>query len=959
MRRLIIILSTIFLIQTAAKAQYYQTGVEPGYTKWRQIESGKIRVIYPSEYEDKASSYLNLLLTTDSLTGRDYNLKSKRIDVVLHPNSMLSNGFVAWAPRRMELITFPSTDGYAQPWSSQLALHEMRHVKQMYALNSSTSRLAYYLFGEQVVGLAAGLVPQWFLEGDAVVTETAHSFSGRGRSATFWQHYRAHFLADRKTYSYNKWLLGSYKNYIPNNYSLGYQLVSFGNFKYGINTWPKVVNHVAKYPFTAIPFYFGVKQNTGLPARKLADSTFAYLSGRWKADTVDRYLSAVNHPVRMPKSYTSYLYPYKLNDSTMLAYRTSLNDIPAFVEINLNSQKVKELCYPGYLLGRPTYSDSLIVWAEYQPHTRWEYEDFGRIYGLRIKDAQKIELSGKGKYFSPAINPDDCSVLCISYSPDGNFKLVSIGKKREERELLSFSSGYEVQELSFDRNTRMLYALVVTQQGKEIVSVDINKSFNVVYGPTFDDVNSIYAFDSRVIFSSTDGDVENIYLHNNLTDSTVKIYNSRYSSRYCSVTKNHELIFSDYTPDGYTIGTSTIDLDNQKNDLISNRVNNSYPNFTLIGKGSVVVDTLQISDSVFSSKPYKGAGTLFNVHSWMPFFVNIDGTEVTSINPGVMLLSQNLTGTLTSSIGYGYGNSHLFHTDVTYYGFWPVLSVRFNLYDEDAFLYRVTENPVFPNKNRWEAKLNVYLPLQLANSSYQTYLQPFSDLTLSNDYLFSSNDSSYHSGIGTVNSGFYFHRLRNMAHRDLQPRMGLVFRLNLVNAPFNKNSLGSLQAANLKIFLPGFLANQGLKFSAAWQNQNLKRYYLGNEISFPRGFSENVSKKYLGASADYIFPFITPDLSLGALAYIKRISVNLFYDYARNSYLWVNNNNEIAVHDNLTSCGFEIITDFHLFRFRFPFRLVVQQAFTGSNWNPYTNVSLTLDVYGEFWGNKVNRTLGY
>ena len=109
MRRLIIILSTIFLIQTAAKAQYYQTGVEPGYTKWRQIESGKIRVIYPSEYEDKASSYLNLLLTTDSLTGRDYNLKSKRIDVVLHPNSMLSNGFVAWAPRRMELITFPAT----------------------------------------------------------------------------------------------------------------------------------------------------------------------------------------------------------------------------------------------------------------------------------------------------------------------------------------------------------------------------------------------------------------------------------------------------------------------------------------------------------------------------------------------------------------------------------------------------------------------------------------------------------------------------------------------------------------------------------------------------------------------------------------------------------------------------------------------------------------------------------
>jgi len=714
---------------------------------------------------------------------------------------------------------------------------------------------------------------------------------------------------------------------------------------------------VAKYPFTAIPFYFGVKQNTGLSARKLADSTFAYLSSRWKADTLDRYLSAVNHPVRMPKSYTSYLYPYKLNDSTILAYRTSLKDIPAFVEINLNSQRVKELCYPGYLLGRPAYSDSLIVWAEYQPHARWEYEDFSKIYGLRLADLKKIELSGKGKYFSPAIINADSSVLCITYSPEGIFKLVSIGKNFVERKLLSFPSEYEVQELSFDRDTRMLYALVVTQQGKEIVTVDKNKSFHVVYGPTFDDVNSIYAFDSTVIFSATDGDVENIYLHNNLTNSTVKIFNSRYSSRYCSVTINHELIFSDYTPDGYTIGTSTIDLDNKKNELINNNVNYSYPNLTLIGKGSVVVDTLQISDSVFTSKPYKGVGTLFNVHSWMPFFFNLDGNEVTSIKPGVMLLSQNLTGTLTSSIGYGYGNSHLFHADVTYYGFWPVLSLQFNLYDENAYLYRVAGNPIFPNDQRWKATLNMYLPLTLANSSFQTYLQPFSDLTLSNDYLFSSSDSSYHSGIGTVNSGIYFHRLRKMAHRDLQPRLGLVFRLNLVNAPFNKNSLGSLQAANLKILLPGLLANQGLKFSAAWQNQNLKQYYLENQITFPRGISETVSKSYLGASADYIFPLINPDLSLRAIAYIKRISVNLFYDYARNSYLWVKNSNKIDAHDNLTSCGFEIITDFHLFRFRYPFRMVIQQAFTGSDWNPYTNVSLTLDVYGGFWGSNVKRTL--
>jgi len=959
MRRLAIILSFIFLIQTAATAQYYHTGVEPGYTKWRQIESGKIRVIYPSEFEGKASGYLNILLTTDMLVGKPYNIAHKRLDVVLHPNSMLSNGFVAWAPRRMELITFPPADGYAQPWSYQLALHEMRHVKQMYALNSSTSRLAYYLFGEQVVGLAAGLVPLWFLEGDAVATETAHSFSGRGRSATFWQHYRAHFLANQKNYSYNKWLLGSYNNFIPNNYNLGYQLVSFGNFKYGVNTWPNVLKHVAKYPLTAIPFYFGVKQNTGLSSRKLADSTFAYLCNRWQADTLGRNATSVNHPVRISKSYTSYLYPYKLNDSIILAYRTSLNDIPAFVEINLITQKTKELCYPGYLLGRPDYSDSLIVWAEYKPHTRWEYENFTRIYGLKLKSSGKIELSGKGKYFSPAINSAEGSVLCISYSSDGTYKLVSIGSNYLEQELLRFPDGYEVQELSFDKDEKKPYVLVVTGQGKEIVTLDDDKLLKVVYGPTFDDVNSIYASKSRVVFSATEGDVENVYMYNVRSSNVIKIINSRYGSRYSSITNSNELIFSDYTPAGYTIGISTINLENNEKELHTNEVNINFPNSTLTQKGSIVVDTLQINDSTFSSKPYKGAGTLLNVHSWMPFYINLDGTEVISINPGVMLLSQNLTGTMTSSIGYGYGKSHLFYTDVSYYGFWPVLSLGFNLYDEDAFLYRVAGNPVFPNDKRWEAKLNVYLPLQLGNSSYQTYLQPFSVLTLSNDYLFSSKDSSYHSGLSTINSGFYFHKLRKMAHRDLQPRFGLVFRLNLVNTPFNASTLGSLQAANLSLYLPGLIVNHGLKFSAAWQNQNLKQYYLSNQISFPRGFSENVSKKYLGASADYIFPFITPDLSLGVLAYIKRISVNFFYDYARNSYLLVNNGNQMTTRNSLNSSGFEIITDFHLFRFRFPFRLVVQQAFTGSDWNPSTSINLTMDVYGGFWSNNASRTLRY
>ena len=49
-----------------------------------------------------------------------------RFPVILHPASMQSNGMVSWAPRRMELITTPSSDLSTQSWDKHLVLHESR-----------------------------------------------------------------------------------------------------------------------------------------------------------------------------------------------------------------------------------------------------------------------------------------------------------------------------------------------------------------------------------------------------------------------------------------------------------------------------------------------------------------------------------------------------------------------------------------------------------------------------------------------------------------------------------------------------------------------------------------------------------------------------------------------------------------------------------------------------------------
>ena len=109
----------------------------------------------------------------------------KRFPVLVHSSSVLSNGYVSLAPQRMELVSTPPQDSYAQDWISQLSLHEFRHVVQLNKLNQGITRFSGYFSGEAVRGIVSSQIPPWFYEGDAVYNETELSESGRGRLPSF------------------------------------------------------------------------------------------------------------------------------------------------------------------------------------------------------------------------------------------------------------------------------------------------------------------------------------------------------------------------------------------------------------------------------------------------------------------------------------------------------------------------------------------------------------------------------------------------------------------------------------------------------------------------------------------------------------------------------------------------------------------------------------------------------
>ncbi len=220
---LIVFLITFYF---ASNAQYIMTGDDPAKIRWRQINTTNFQIIYPSEFETKAQQTASILNKVYDYAGQTLKHEPHKISVILHTSTIISNGMVSWAPKRLEMFTTPSQDIYAQEWLEQLAIHEFRHVVQIDKISSELPNILKIILGEQAAALIVGAyLPFWFLEGDAVATETALSSSGRGRLPSFEMELKAQVL-DKKNYSYDKAYLGSYRDYVPDYYQLGYQLVA-------------------------------------------------------------------------------------------------------------------------------------------------------------------------------------------------------------------------------------------------------------------------------------------------------------------------------------------------------------------------------------------------------------------------------------------------------------------------------------------------------------------------------------------------------------------------------------------------------------------------------------------------------------------------------------------------------------------------------------------------------------
>ena len=950
-----------------ANAQFFQTGQDPSSIDWKQLNTSNFQIIYPEEFEKQAQRLSFVLEKVYEYGWKTLDSKPHKVSVVLHTRSVISNGLVAWAPKRIELFTTPNQKIYSQDWLEQLALHEFRHLVQLDKIQTEMPGLIKIILGEQATAIAVGAyLPFWFLEGDAVVTETALSNSGRGRLASFSMPYRAQ-LIERQAYSFDKAYLGSFKDYVPNHYELGYLMVGKSREKYGPEVWSDAVQKVGNRPLSITPLNSSVKKNTNQSTKQLYSSIFTELAKDWRQNLLSRSIDSISIVSPQKKVYTEYLYPQFYQDSFIVAYRITLNDIGRFVQIGPDKSE-KVIYTPGTIFEESaSLEKNLLIWAERRADLRWTHADRSVIQVFNLKNGKCYEIKNLNKLFSPAISPDLKTFAAVEVDAKNNISLSVFDLKTGiAKERFNTVDNQYFFTPCWDEKGENLYFVSLSAKGKYLGSVNLKtKQLQQLTEFTFANLKNPTYSENHIFFSSDFSGVDNIYSLDLKSKTIAEIASVAFGADYPIVSKSgSQLLFSNYTSDGYQLGKLNLSKKDFRRNVESIQLKTDSLAHVL-AKQEIGIPDFSNPDSLhFPTKKYSKLGHLFNFHSWAPAYLDVNSYE---IRPGVSLFSQNLLGTAETRLGYDYNVSDRtgkFRLGFNYSGLFPVFNTEVSYGNQASNYYQVTNtingsNEIISSDTTiqrlvWKElsmDLDARIPINFSKGKYSRAVTPEVQYSLVNS---SGSDASlvdlYPENYYSMSYRIFIYNLLRLSKQALQPKWGQQLDVVFRHTPFGGYDLGTLSGIQSVLYFPGFSANSGFRI---YQGYQMKRFSENHSFSdlvrFPRGFQSYQNNKMYSLATDYKMPLFYPDLSLSKLLYIKRIKSSLFYDWAWLSVpvLDHNNlNNENAHEIKLQSYGLELTTDLHILRFFAPlelgFRTIYRPEFNDFQYN----ILLSIDFNG-------------
>lgn len=443
----LILSSLSFLLLTqAAKSQSSVTGDNPSGIHWKAIHSKAVKVIFPEGNTAEAQRISNIINYIHDSAGITAGNKRKHLNLLLQTNQVVANGYVALAPFRSEFYATGIQNFNllgSMNWIDGLSFHEYRHALQFANSRRGFTKFLSIIGGQQMWALGTVFsMPNWYMEGDAVQTETLFSGSGRGRTPYFFHEQRA-LLLNNKEYKYIKARNGSFRDLLPNHYPLGYAILRQMRNEHGPDVWAKVLRDASAYRSVLYPFSRAMKRHTGLTSRKAYYHTYASLKKDWTDELNATKLVPTTAITRLPrKTVTSYQWAHQLEDGSIICRKESYKRTGEIIHIKDGKEKRIAVLGIGVNESFLSVNNGRIAWNEFTTDTRWQNRNYSEIRTYDLFTKSRKHLTVKTKLFAP------------EFSNSGN-RLVAVRANEHIRNTIVFldaSNGKLVDSLPNPQN---------------------------------------------------------------------------------------------------------------------------------------------------------------------------------------------------------------------------------------------------------------------------------------------------------------------------------------------------------------------------------------------------------------------------------------------------------------------------------------------------------------------------
>ena len=908
-----------------AKAQFYQAGSDP-YSRWYEMGTEHFRVVYPEGTDSLARAYILDLEKWQPRVGRSAgmapgSLQWGRTPVILHPWNPYSNGSVAWAPKRMDLYTHPEAYGpYPQSWMTQLTTHESRHVAQMQLSYRRPFRWVNFLVGEMWSGaVSAFYTPPVFLEGDAVVAETALTEAGRGRNADFLNYF--HVAFDNGDWrDWYKWIYGSYKKAGPDYYSVGYMTVAGMRYFYDRPLFTAdYLDHVTRHPFPVASLQRYIRKVSGKSFKETYKGIMEGFHQIWEEEEKARGPFMEMEQVTPKHAFATDYSNGSWVDNEYLAIKEGKDLAPRLVRINLDGSE-DDLGAFASNTSSLNPGEHRLFWSETVPGTRWTLDGKSIIRSLE-RSGKRRNLTTEGRLYNPQPGPGGIAV--VEYPVQGGSNLVIIGEHDgKERMRVPSPAGIELADPAWVDST--IYCLGVNDDGYSIWRLD-DRRWTCVLEPSLQEIENLEGENHVLDFVSDRSGVKELYRYDPATGKAWQLTSSRYGGTDY-FWHGDTLWFNSMTPEGTAIfkakplAPKEVDIREISKDRVAERLSEQE---------AALFDGQPDRPTVAVSPPrrYHKALHLMKFHSWAPLYFDYDAVESLSgdfsydtASPGLIGLFQNDLGTAWGTVGYSAHPDpdkpaewrHSGHLQFTYTGLYPVLEAGFDLYDSGAGQYHLERRNYngikvgyASGRNDvegvfWTGSLKAYIPFRynrsgylrgwipqvtwsISNNAYDNgtmLLRAYEDLVADGPMLsflrFSPGENVLMQALRGSVRGYWMHPT---AESQVYPRWGIGAETGASIRPGLGRIFSPVWYSYLYGYLPGLTRTQGFRLSASTQYQIPTGAPFGeNAIEIaPRGFTAADARAIARNSAfqvkltaDYAIPLYVGDISVfSPVAYIS------------------------------------------------------------------------------------------